>query len=1169
MTEDVMTRAMAAVARRIAVLICLDDRRAVLDDAAMEDLAVLDELARRPTRSGGGSFSVYLTTWLLLARLQSDPHLPTAELERRTADALLAQFREKSPGMFPDAADEVIKGTATALPPSPTLWAFLTDVLTATGGAADRSLATQLIMQRATVLAGRYMALREPDDLDAAMALVGEALEATEHDGPELGIRLATSSHLHQLRYERDVEPTDLEEAVRAGEKAVALLTGDGRSSFALNAAGLAMLERFRVDGRPEDADQAVAWLRIAAGDRASNEPAADLTNLAVALRERDPVGTVRPDDLTEAIALYEKALGRTSEDDPSLPGLLADLSEALRTAAEQHSDPALLDRAVETAEGAVARAGEHANGMLQANLWAHLGAARGLRARQTESMEGFNRAVEAKRRAIEISSAGGHPGLPAHLHNLGMCLHDRFHRSQQLDDLEEATRAQERAVEMTPPDAPDRYERLHGLSITSLTHYSWSRDPARLERAVEAAGEAVTGTSPGDPMFPSRLQQLGTAVARAARRPDAASGALDLAVTCMTRALNLTPPESPYYVGRLVATAEALTDAGDRAEAERLLAEAVERSPTTDPRRCLALASLARIRLERAAREREDRPAAIDPAREAARMEHGPVVNRLLAAEVWGVAAGLQEDWTEAAEAHALAIDLLAMTVGIGQDRRSAEAGLARRPTLASDAAACAIAAGDPRAALDVLERGRAVLWAQMLELRTELDAVEAADPDLARTLREAAAVLGRDPAEERERGTSIPSPRTGPVSSGRAAVRPEPLTTGRADRRIEAAETWWHGVARARAEYGLMRPPDPAEMRAATSGGWHIVINVSEWRCDALAVRDGRIQVIPLDVGAEEINERVDLHVAALAAFEEAPGGLAATVPFGAAVAGTVEWLWDAVAGPVLEALGLGVVTGDDWPRVWWCPTGRLALLPLHAAGHHGARDGRAVIDRVVSSYTPTLGTRIGAPEASRAGRMLVVTAGASEGERALPYVAEQLAVLERTFPEGARTVLTDENATADRVRDGLATHTWAHLACHGVHDLSDPARGGIVLHRERITTPELAAESSGHGEFVCLSACKTAMTGDALADEMVTVAAAFHYTGWRHVVAALWSIDDKDAFRVVDLLYGGELAPRPGVLEPGNAAAALHHTIRTLRDTKARGGVWTWAAYVHIGP
>ena len=50
-------------------------------------------------------------------------------------------------------------------------------------------------------------------------------------------------------------------------------------------------------------------------------------------------------------------------------------------------------------------------------------------------------------------------------------------------------------------------------------------------------------------------------------------------------------------------------------------------------------------------------------------------------------------------------------------------------------------------------------------------------------------------------------------------------------------------------------------------------------------------------------------------------------------------LDWLWDAVAEPVLAVLGrTGPPSdGEPGPRVWWCPTGPLTVLPIHAAGHH----------------------------------------------------------------------------------------------------------------------------------------------------------------------------------------------------------------------------------------
>src|SRR5690606_5739217 len=44
------------------------------------------------------------------------------------------------------------------------------------------------------------------------------------------------------------------------------------------------------------------------------------------------------------------------------------------------------------------------------------------------------------------------------------------------------------------------------------------------------------------------------------------------------------------------------------------------------------------------------------------------------------------------------------------------------------------------------------------------------------------------------------------------------------------------------------------------------------------------------------------------------------------------------------------------DRLPRLWWCPTGQAAFLPLHAAR---LPDGTWLPDRWVSSYTVTLRT------------------------------------------------------------------------------------------------------------------------------------------------------------------------------------------------------------------
>jgi CHAT domain-containing protein len=276
---------------------------------------------------------------------------------------------------------------------------------------------------------------------------------------------------------------------------------------------------------------------------------------------------------------------------------------------------------------------------------------------------------------------------------------------------------------------------------------------------------------------------------------------------------------------------------------------------------------------------------------------------------------------------------------------------------------------------------------------------------------------------------------------------------------------------------------------------------------------------------------------------------------------------WMWDVIAEPVLRSLRLPEAA--EPPRIWWCPTGPLTLLPLHAAGHHTQR--RTVMDRVVSSYTPTLRALLEARRPldramSGTGRLLVVGLGRTPGQRPLPGVEAELATLARLVPAEHRTDLLGAEATRDAVRAALRTHRWAHFSCHGNQELDDPSRGGLILHDGVLTIADLTAERY-HAEFAWLSACKTATGGVHLPDEAITLAAALHYTGYRHVIANLWSVyDSADTTDLSARIY--EEIAAGGRLRPDRSARALHRAVLRLRDaTVDRPSIWT--PFMHIGP
>ncbi|WP_203905665.1 CHAT domain-containing protein [Virgisporangium aliadipatigenens] len=393
------------------------------------------------------------------------------------------------------------------------------------------------------------------------------------------------------------------------------------------------------------------------------------------------------------------------------------------------------------------------------------------------------------------------------------------------------------------------------------------------------------------------------------------------------------------------------------------------------------------------------------------------------------------------------------------------------------------------------------------------------------------------------------------------------------------------------------FLRPPRVEQLREAATDGPVVIVNVSRWRCDALIVRAGEdvadveLDALTLDRAVERVNAYLDVlhedqaaYLALLDARERREDGQLSRDEFlGAAtkyeqvrtatethLTGLLAWLWDVIAEPVLDALGPASPEGGELPRLWWCPTGPLTLLPLHAAGRHDV-PGAAVFDRVVSSYTPTLRALLesrtrstSAPATGLQESLVAVALGETPGQPMLPNVDREIAVLHRLLPDRLE-VLSGSGATVAAVLDAMAARRWAHFSCHGDQNLADPSQGGLLLYDDLLSITAITARQY-HGDFAFLSACKTATGGVSLPDEAITLAAALHYTGYNHVIATLWSVWDPSAVEVTEAVYEEIVAD--GMLHPGRSARALHHAVARLRERNLdRPGVWT--PFIHIGP
>ena len=240
---------------------------------------------------------------------------------------------------------------------------------------------------------------------------------------------------------------------------------------------------------------------------------------------------------------------------------------------------------------------------------------------------------------------------------------------------------------------------------------------------------------------------------------------------------------------------------------------------------------------------------------------------------------------------------------------------------------------------------------------------------------------------------------------------------------------------------------------------------------------------------------------------------------------------------------------------------------------------------MDRVTSSYTPTIRALRYARQHERRPadpiRALVVAMPVTPGlpgGSPLPNVPAEVSAVRALLPDpviltepvSAGTVPADVLPTRANVFRYLPQCAISHFACHGASHASDPSQSLLLLHDHEtapLTVSSLAPVQHDQLQLAYLSACRTAYTADTdLLDEAIHLTSAFQLAGSRHVIGTLWEIQDTTASTVAATFYAG-LRTATGSLDADQAAHALHHAVRAIRDTHPRLP-FLWAAYLHVG-
>jgi CHAT domain-containing protein len=530
-------------------------------------------------------------------------------------------------------------------------------------------------------------------------------------------------------------------------------------------------------------------------------------------------------------------------------------------------------------------------------------------------------------------------------------------------------------------------------------------------------------------------------------------------------------------------------------------------------------------------------------------------------------------------------AVTLLPRVAGWGLPRRNrAKQVLAREQiqsntAVTSDAAACAIAAGRPIDAIELLETGRGVMWDQLLHatIRAELRAV---DQRLARRVERACRDLERhgrlreisDPYQARDIASRQS---TWPDTPGTAVARRWGLVTRLTQGRLTRRERQWERAAK-RAQSLLpdatfQRVQYLSDIRPAAAEGPVVAVVLSRYGCHALLVTidndEPQVVELPaLTVQGAQHNARQYLTALNNLTGREREAQIQATL----------HWLWETIAEPVFAALDLPAGEDGENPRLWWCPSGPLAVLPLHAATPRPHEDsGKTDTDpRAVSFYTPTLRSLISARKARdlrnsgsaspEQQRLLLVSVGHRAGQQALPATARFRDFLTDLIPAHHLTSLHGPKATTKNVKRALGQHRRAHFDCHGRQDPDIPTRTGLVLYDGDLTIDDLAEVRTRRPEFAFLAACSTAAADHQNIDEMISVTSVLHYRGYQSVIGTMSPVLDASTERVATEIYQ-RLAETSS--PPGSAAGLLHDAVSQERRRRPNHPS-TWVPFIHVG-
>ncbi|PCD30394.1 hypothetical protein AU210_010076 [Fusarium oxysporum f. sp. radicis-cucumerinum] len=992
-------------------------------------------------------------------------------------------------------------------------------------------------------LGDRYTRTGDSVDLDNALGIIRDAIYLTPDDSPDRDLYLKTLVIQLGRRYSRTGRVDDLQESIRVSQDIVDTTPSDDPDlPMYLSNLVLALGDLYSITGADSDIENAIFAFReafdlIPEDSNKTGDLHAQpcwLSNLGVRLGE----GYLREDtsaDIEEAIRVTQEAIDTTKVTVDKVT-YLCNLGNRLGERYSMTGDTADIENAIEATKEAISLS--PVDPVTNAMCLLSLGNRFGDRYDVEGTKAYLDESIRILQQAVDMMPEN-HLGKALLLNSLGVRLAARYTSVNATDDLESAIEMTRRAVEMTPKISLSRALFLHNLGASLGDRYTRMNKTADLDEAIQAAREAVNMTPSGHPNRAMYLKGLAIRLGDRYSREGAGSMSdLDNIIEAASGAVNATPSvhtKRPVYLNSLgiwlMERYKRQDTRIDLDEAIRFLQEAVSKAPESHPERARYLVNLGTSLDHRYARTRDsaDHEGALSQFQTALRDPSSPAIDRIAGGIAILQICSTTSDWQQVCDALEVAVSLIPKLTARSLKNPDKQHLLGQVVGLASNAAAAALNAGrGPTAALKFLEQGRGVLATALEEMRTDVIELQARYPELAKrfvSLRdELDPPVARDTFNQDDHGGFNHQ--------------------ARATRRYDAGNKLNEVIAEIQRQPGFedfLAAPSEAELKASASCGPIVVINTSEYRCDAILVEQHQIRSVQLPKDMEKEARNRD------------PGKIE-----------TLEWLWDTVAHQILDALGFTQrhdPSLEKWPRIWWVATGIMTKFPLHAAGRHNdpSTGSANVLDRVMSSYSSSIKTIIQSRRrgheaaASAPAQALLVAMKHTPEQTSLPFAAREIEVI-RDLVKTMQLEPIEPGQHKHDIMSHLPQCKVFHFAGHGHTDGHDPMRSRLLLDdgKENPLTVANLLEINlrKHLPFLAyLSACGTGRIRDKrFVDESIHLVSACQLAGFRHVIGTLWEVNDELCVDMARITYEGM---RDGSMTDESVCEGLHNATRQLRD------------------